>query len=116
MSIFKAAKDRVKKYVSGKDDRASEARRKKLNNQEIRQAIKKQKQTDKDNLVLKKLKMQIEHNNQVLRKNSKKYAEQNKKKGGNETPKRSYKGGFSKGGEVGYSKGGIVDRQYLKGR
>ena len=80
----------------------------------------------------------------------------NKKKGGNETPKkinksseatpkRSYKQGFSKGGEVlkaptnpglkklptkvrnkmgymkaggkvGYSKGGIVDRQYLKGR
>ena len=80
----------------------------------------------------------------------------NKKKGGNETPKkinksseaapkRSYKGGFSKGGEVlkapansglkklptkvrnkmgymkaggkvGYSKGGIVDRQHLKGR
>tara|TARA_R100001377_G_C3190957_1_gene110600 strand:- start:1367 stop:1840 length:474 start_codon:yes stop_codon:yes gene_type:complete len=80
----------------------------------------------------------------------------NKKKGGNKTskkinksseatPKRSYKQGFSKGGEVlkaptnpglkklptkvrnkmgymkaggkvGYSKGGIVDRQYLKGR
>tara|TARA_B110000971_G_C19960468_1_gene477733 strand:- start:9 stop:299 length:291 start_codon:yes stop_codon:yes gene_type:complete len=96
MAKIKKAVEAIKKYVSGKDDRASEAMRKKLNNQEIGQAIKKQKQTDKDNLALKKLKMQIEHNNQVLQKNSKKYAEQNKKKG--------------------MKAGGIVDRQYLKGR